>query len=204
MERDNRDEDMMLKGTKQEMPGFRFRLLRPEKKRELWNPDFELLFLLRGSGRVSYEDGEVHNLPMGSIFAINRFQICDLDLDEDGLALSLCVSAETIDSFHIKLLKCEVKCQSFFYMEDQQEKFDLIRRDMARIFLEMYKNNEEQPIYMKSRVTALLEDLLSYFTSGEKVEQGRSGRERLQRDRTIFCSIAGKRLRWRIWRIIFI
>lgn len=140
MERDNRDEDMMLKGTKQEMPGFRFRLLRPEKKRELWNPDFELLFLLRGSGRVSYEDGEVHNLPMGSIFAINRFQICDLDLDEDGLALSLCVSAETIDSFHIKLLKCEVKCQSFFYMEDQQEKFDLIRRDMARIFLEMYKN----------------------------------------------------------------
>ena len=90
MERDNRDEDMMLKGTKQEMPGFRFRLLRPEKKRELWNPDFELLFLLRGSGRVSYEDGEVHNLPMGSIFAINRFQICDLDLDEDGLALSLC------------------------------------------------------------------------------------------------------------------
>ena len=63
MERDNRDEDMMLKGTKQEMPGFRFRLLRPEKKRELWNPDFELLFLLRGSGRVSYEDGEVHNIP---------------------------------------------------------------------------------------------------------------------------------------------
>ena len=181
MERDNRDEDMMLKGTKQEMPGFRFRLLRPEKKRELWNPDFELLFLLRGSGRVSYEDGEVHNLPMGSIFAINRFQICDLDLDEDGLALSLCVSAETIDSFHIKLLKCEVKCQSFFYMEDQQEKFDLIRRDMARIFLEMYKNNEEQPIYMKSRVTALLEDLLFYFTSGEKVEQGRGGRERIQR-----------------------
>ena len=27
MERDNRDEDMMLKGTKQEMPGFYFRLL---------------------------------------------------------------------------------------------------------------------------------------------------------------------------------
>ena len=181
MERENRDEDMMLKGTKQEMPGFYFRLLRSEEKRELWNPDFELLFLLRGTGRVSYEDGEVHSLPVGSVFAINRFQICDLDLDEDGLALSLCISAETIASFHIKLLKCEVKCQSFFYMEDQQEKFDLIRRDMARIFLEMYKNNEEQPVYMKSRVTALLEDLLSYFTSKKKVEQGRSGRERLQR-----------------------
>ena len=40
-----RDEDIMMRGTKQEMPGFRFRLLRPEKKRELWNPDFELLFL---------------------------------------------------------------------------------------------------------------------------------------------------------------
>lgn len=73
MERDNRDEDMMLKGTKQEMPGFYFRLLRSEEKRELWNPDFELLFLLRGTGRVSYEDGEVHSLPVGSVFAINRF-----------------------------------------------------------------------------------------------------------------------------------
>lgn len=48
MERDNRDEDMMLKGTKQEMPGFRFRLLWPEKKRELWNPDFELYFCFVG------------------------------------------------------------------------------------------------------------------------------------------------------------
>ena len=38
-----RDEEIMMRGTKQEMPGFRFRLLRPEKKRELWNPDFELL-----------------------------------------------------------------------------------------------------------------------------------------------------------------
>lgn len=141
---------------------------------------------------------------MGSIFAINRFQICDLDLDEDGLALSLCVSAETIASFHIKLLKCEVKCQSFFYMEDQQEKFDLIRRDMARIFLEMYKNNEEQPIYMKSRVTALLEDLLSYFTSGERWNRAGADGNAFSRHQTIFCSIAGKRLRWRIWRIIFI
>lgn len=196
-----RDEEIMMRGTKQEMPGFRFRLLRPEKKRELWNPDFELLFLLRGSGRVSYEDGEVHNLPMGSIFAINRFQICDLDLDEDGLALSLCVSAETIDSFHIKLLKCEVKCQSFFYMEDQQEKFDLIRRDMARIFLEMYKNNEEQPIYMKSRVTALLEDLLH---PGKRWNRAGAEGNAFSGHQTIFCSIAGKRLRWRIWRIIFI
>ena len=82
MERENRDEDMMLKGTKQEMPGFYFRLLRSEEKRELWNPDFELLFLLRGTGRVSYEDGEVHSLPVGSVFAINRFQICDLDLEK--------------------------------------------------------------------------------------------------------------------------
>ncbi len=79
-------------------------------------------FCFVGVEESATRTGEVHNLPMGSIFAINRFQICDLDLDKDGLALSLCVSAETIASFHIKLLKCEVKCQSFFYMEDQQEK----------------------------------------------------------------------------------
>ena len=82
-----------------------------------------------------------------------------------------------------------------FYMEDQQEKFDLIRRDMARIFLEMYKNNEEQPVYMKSRVTALLEDLLSYFTSKKKVEQAGADGNAFSGHRTIFCSITRKRLR---------
>ena len=64
MERDNRDEDMMLKGTKQEMPGFRFRLLRPEKKRELWNPDLNFISAswewksqLRGRGSSQSPDG---------------------------------------------------------------------------------------------------------------------------------------------------
>ena len=51
MERENRDEDMMLKGTKQEMPGFYFRLLRSEEKRELWNPDFELLISASWDGK---------------------------------------------------------------------------------------------------------------------------------------------------------
>lgn len=181
MEKDNRDDDIMPSGTKQILPGFQFRLLRPDKKRELWSQDFELVFLLRGTGRVSYEDGEVHKIQMKDVFAINRFRICDLDLDENALALSLCISAETIASFHIGLLKREVKCQSFFYMEEQQEKFDLIRRDMAQIFQEMYKNSEVQPVYMKSRVTALLEDLLCYFASEEKAEHSKNGRERIQK-----------------------
>lgn len=91
-----------------------------------------------------------------------------------------------------------------FYMEDQQEKFDLIRRDMARIFLEMYKNNEEQPIYMKSRVTALLEDLLFTLHPGKRWNRAGAEGNAFSGHQTIFCSIAGKRLRWRIWRIIFI
>lgn len=181
MEKDRKNENVMLKEAQQVLPGFCFRLLQPEEKRALWSPDFELIFLLQGTGRVSYEDGELHKIQTKDVFAINRFELCDLDLDGKALALSLCLSAEMIASFHIELLKCEIKCRSFLYMEDQQEKFDLIRRDMAQIFLEMYKSGEAQPVYMKSRVTTLLEDLLCYFTGKEKEEYSKNGRERVQK-----------------------
>ena len=69
-----------------------------------------------------------------------------------------------------------------FIWKISRKKFDLIRRDMARIFLEMYKNNEEQPIYMKKPCDGASGGS-AFFTlhPGEKVEQGRGGRERIQR-----------------------
>ena len=51
-----------LKGGQETLPGFRFQIYRAEEKRSLWNADFELLFLLKGDGRVSYEDGVVYQI----------------------------------------------------------------------------------------------------------------------------------------------
>ena len=56
----------ILKGGQETLPGFQFQIYRAEDKRSLWNADFEILFLLKGDGRVSYEDGVVSGSREGS------------------------------------------------------------------------------------------------------------------------------------------
>lgn len=169
-----------LKGGQETLPGFRFQIYRAEEKRSLWNADFELLFLLKGDGRVSYEDGVVYQIREKDLFVVNGFQICSIDLNEQGILLSLKMSADAIASVHIEFLKYEIECRSFLFTEEQQEVFDIIRSDLARVFQEAYKNDMMQPVNARSRITALLEDLSRYFAAGERVKHSRSGRERIQ------------------------
>ncbi len=174
------EQEEILRRSPEPLPGFQFQIYRAEDKRQLWTADFELLFLLRGSGRVSYEDGAVYQIQAKDLFAVNGFQICSIDLDDQGVLLSLKMSADAIASVHIEFLKYEIDCRSFLFAEEQQEKFDVIRSDLARVFQEAYKNNLAQPVNARSRVTALLEDLAKYFADGEKVKHSQSGRERIQ------------------------
>lgn len=174
------EQEEILRGSQEPLPGFQFRIYREEDKRQLWTADFELLFLLKGSGRVSYEDGVVYQIQEKALFVVNGFQICSIDLDNAGILLSLKMSADAIASVHIEFLKYEIDCRSFLFAEEQQEQFDVIRSDLARVFQEAYKNNLAQPVNARSRVTALLEDLVKYFADGEKVKHSQSGRERIQ------------------------
>ena len=98
-----------LKGGQETLPGFRFQIYRAEEKRSLWNADFELLFLLKGDGRVSYEDGVVYQIREKDLFVVNGFQICSIDLNEQGILLSLKMSADAIASVHIEFLKYEIQ-----------------------------------------------------------------------------------------------
>lgn len=170
----------ILKGGQETLPGFQFQIYRAEDKRSLWNADFEILFLLKGDGRVSYEDGVVYRVQEKDLFVVNGFQICSIDLNAQGILLSLKMSADAIASVHIEFLKYEIECRSFLFMEEQQETFDVIRSDLARVFQEAYKNDMMQPVNARSRITALLEDLSRYFAVGERVKHSRSGRERIQ------------------------
>lgn len=170
----------ILKGGQETLPGFQFQIYRAEDKRSLWNADFEILFLLKGDGRVSYEDGVVYRVQEKDLFVVNGFQICSIDLNEQGILLSLKMSADAIASVHIEFLKYEIECRSFLFTEEQQEAFDVIRSDLARVFQEAYKNDMMQPVNARSRITALLEDLSRYFAAGERMKHSRSGRERIQ------------------------
>lgn len=170
----------ILKGGQETLPGFQFQIYRAEDKRSLWNADFEILFLLKGDGRVSYEDGVVYRVQEKDLFVVNGFQICSIDLNEQGILLSLKMSADAIASVYIEFLKYEIECRSFLFTEEQQEAFDVIRSDLARVFQEAYKNDMMQPVNARSRITALLEDLSRYFAAGERMKHSRSGRERIQ------------------------
>lgn len=108
----------ILKGGQETLPGFQFQIYRAEDKRSLWNADFEILFLLKGDGRVSYEDGVVYRVQEKDLFVVNGFQICSIDLNAQGILLSLKMSADAIASVHIEFLKYEIECRSFLFKEE--------------------------------------------------------------------------------------
>ena len=176
----NNNIDRKTSQSTEPIPGVKLKVFRPEDKRQLWSPNFEVIFILRGTGRISYSDGVLYNIKKNDILAVNGFDICSVDLAENGLLLSMKISPEVIVSLHPELLHYQIRCASFLADENQQEKFDIVRTDFAKVFREMYKNTMNQGSYPKSKITALLEDLTKYFKGDEKVELSKSGRDRIQ------------------------
>lgn len=170
---------MELQDWKQEE--YYFDLLRREDERVLWHPDLELVFLLEGTGRVCMEQGGgTYHISKGDIFVINSFQMVDLELDEGACALSLTLSLRFLATVSQELLNCTVDCRSFLYGKDKQKLFDIIRRDLAKLFQVQYKNEMRQSLVLRSRLAILLEDLVHYFQEEKKEQQGGAGWERLK------------------------
>lgn len=157
-----------------------FTLLRREDERALWHPNLEILFLLRGTGRVCLDQGGiVYRIREGDVFVVNRFQMMDLELDQDACALSLTLSLHFLASMSPEFLNYKINCRSFLYAKDRQETFDLLRYDLAKAFQAQYKNEMRQSLYLKSRIAALLENLVHHFLD-EKERMPEGGWERLK------------------------
>lgn len=161
--------------------GFWFTLLRKDDTVELWHREMEIVFILRGTGRICFDNaGTVYRINEGDIFVINSFQMCAVDLDDDALALSLSLSAAFISSMSPETLNSRINCRSFLFSEDKQQPFHLLRRDLANAFRVQYKNEMRHSLYLKSKVAALLEDLVRYFLDDASAVCNETGWERLR------------------------
>lgn len=152
---------------------FRFRLLRQSDVQELWHPELEIVFLLRGAGKVFFSDLETaYALKETDVFAVNCFAVRGLELDPDGVALSFLVSSEFVGRVAPELLKRKILCRSFLYEEANQGVFHGLRQKLAIAFRESYKTGDSV-IHATSSAAAVLEYILRYFASEkEQVEFG--------------------------------
>jgi len=158
---------------------FWFELLRADTPRPLWRPGLEVIFLLRGRGRL-YSPGlkAAYALNGDDIFVVNSFELQDLQLEAGGAALSFSFSLEFLAAMAPELLRQRVDCRSFLLAEDKQEAFNVLRRDLARAFQNLYKH--ERPA-LKSYAMAVLEDLARYFLEeGQAAPPGQGGWAALQ------------------------
>ncbi len=160
------------------LSGVKFRIIRPLERRKIWLPELEIVFVLRGEGHVSFSDGIVCAFKTEDIFAVNPFELCSVDMTQDTILLSLTLSSDITASLYPEFLRYKIACRSFLASEDNQEHFDIIRRDVAQAFRETYKTDGST--YPRSKITALLEDLTKYFAVEEKKEVIGGGRERIQ------------------------
>lgn len=124
---------------------FWFTLLHKNDSRELWHPELEIVFLLRGTGRIYFSDLKTtYTLREKDIFAVNGFEIQNFELDGEAAALSFSISPGFISDVAPELLKYRVNCRSFLYEKQKQAAFDVLRQDLARTFQAHYK--KEKPL----------------------------------------------------------
>lgn len=147
---------------------FWFQLLKKDSERKLWHPEVELLFLLQGSGKIYFPDLKtVYTLKEKDIFVVNAFEVQEFELDSDGVALSFLISPEFVTDVAPELLRYRICCHSFLHVEEKQEAYDLLRKDLAQTFLEFYKK-ETGSAYSRSSTAAILGDLSHYFLDKEQ------------------------------------
>lgn len=159
---------------------FRFRLLRQSDVQELWRPELEIVFLLRGTGRIFFSDLKTaYTLKEADVFAVNCFEAGGLELAPDGVALSFLLSPEFVGRIAPELLQCRVNCRSFLYEEVNQGVFDGLRQKLAVAFRESYKAGDSIT-HAKSSAAAVVEYLSRYFAgSSQRMEFG-EGRQTMQ------------------------
>ncbi len=153
---------------------FWFTLFRKGEERPLWHSELEIVFLLKGIGKIYFTDTKrTYAVREEDIFVINRFEIQNFELEEDAIALSLFISLQFAADVSPEFLQYPVNCRSYFHLDGKQERFDRLRREFADAFQEQYKSRNVSAC-LKSKVFAILEELRRYFLQKDQMLDRRS------------------------------
>lgn len=160
---------------------YLFTLLRPDDTGPAWRQELELVFILEGGGSLRIEGADApYPISKNDIFAINSFQLRELELDGGSLAVSLLLSPLFLSTVSPDTLRPCVNCKSFLYGTDAQQPFDVLRGHFARAFRAQYKRESPLSVHLRGRLITLIDDLFRNFLAPGQNLQDLSGRERLR------------------------
>lgn len=148
---------------------FWFAVIRKGDFRNLWKPQIEIIFMLKGKGKIQFGNMKtLYQVQEEDIFVINSFEVHSFELEEDAAALSLTMSLRFVNACNPEILKYQINCRSFLHERDNQDIFDILRQNLAATFEEEYKNVSHPSLYLKSKAVAVVEDLGKYFLDRHK------------------------------------
>lgn len=143
---------------------FQFEILTEKNIAHDWNQELEIIFVLQGSGWLHIEGSErAYGIKTRDIFVINSFQKRSLALDEGSMVLSLRISTAFLTAFCPEAEAPWIECKSFLVSEQEQQSFDVLRRDLAHVFQARFKRVEHLSTHLRSQVALLLDNLLRNF-----------------------------------------
>ncbi len=141
-----------------------FTLLNKETADDLCNSYLEIIFILQGTGWLSFEQSDkLYKLNVSDIFVINNYEMHLLKLEKDALAISLSIAPEFMAMVCPDIISLEVQCKSFLYPQNRQEKFDVLRQELSKAFQIKYKNDQNDSQFLRSSVIRLLGYLVQNF-----------------------------------------
>lgn len=128
-----------------------------------WHKHLEILLVLQGSINIRIGNDE-YLLKENDLILINANEIHNTTrTNEDNTILALQIDTQHYDGYFHGFGKRVFDCKSFMYGEGEQERFDIIRRHLAKIIWELNKRKQGHSFTIGSELLLLAEHLLNNF-----------------------------------------
>lgn len=128
-----------------------------------WHKQLEILLVLEGSISIGIGDDE-YLLKENDLILINSNEIHNTTkTNEDNIILGLQIDTQHYERYFHGFSKRIFDCKSFMCDESEQERFDTIRQQLAKIVWELNKRKRGHSFKIGSELLLLAERLLNNF-----------------------------------------
>ncbi len=150
-----------------------------------WHDAIEILLVLQGEVKIRVAN-EKYILKENDIILINHNIIHNISCTEGkNILLALQIDTFELSQWFPEFAKMTFNCKSFIYSQEKQEKFDIIRRYMAKIVWENNKKKQGYKFTIAGQIYLLAAHLANNFADNiitkEKKEVSNEDIDRLKR-----------------------
>lgn len=125
-----------------------------------WHNSIEILYILRGELSVTI-DTESYNLKAGEVEIVNVDEAHTITGSDNNLVLIFNIDTEFLKNYYQEI------DDVFFYTDntsqEEEEKYDVLKKYLSNIFYEIIKRAEEYEIEVQSNLISLLFHLVNEF-----------------------------------------